>query len=256
MTSKTKNPIDDINRPSPLPHEPFFYFAAQKKDEDNSRSDSPLISPFGNTMVTSKVSATPGPYPMNVSDWNERVVRDAGPNSSKPMPPSRHAADLPRLAKDGYEWVWFPEGFWAEREDTESGRSQTNSKSQGWLTKGSSRKKSSGYKSNHTSDSDKPSSTSGTASTNLTPFGKFRSKSTGPTVQTETTKTQNSQQDSEAGPVLRSLQLLSPTHPHFVSPDGELEGLYCKMKRNIGMVVKPKQVRQDSRKWHLGAKLA
>lgn len=24
--------------------------------------------------------------------------------------------DLPRLAKEGYEWVWFPNGYWAERE--------------------------------------------------------------------------------------------------------------------------------------------
>ena len=26
------------------------------------------------------------------------------------------SADPPRQAKEGYEWVWFPEGYWAERE--------------------------------------------------------------------------------------------------------------------------------------------
>ncbi|KAH8879192.1 hypothetical protein GQ53DRAFT_849761 [Thozetella sp. PMI_491] len=50
-----------------------------------------------------------------------------GPSSGSRTPTTAHAAtpssgqsffglDPPRPAKDSYEWVWFPEGYWAERE--------------------------------------------------------------------------------------------------------------------------------------------
>jgi hypothetical protein len=35
--------------------------------------------------------------------------------------------DPPRLARDGYEWVWFPEGYWAERQTSR----RTSSKASG-----------------------------------------------------------------------------------------------------------------------------
>jgi hypothetical protein len=34
--------------------------------------------------------------------------------------------------------------------------------------------------------------------------------------------------------LLRGFQYMSPTYPHFRSPNGEPEGLYCKTKRGIG----------------------
>lgn len=39
-------------------------------------------------------------------------------NVATPLTPSmnRNGVDPPRPAKDGHEWVWYPEGFWAERE--------------------------------------------------------------------------------------------------------------------------------------------
>ena len=52
------------------------------------------------------------PHPRNVSDWNERVVRETAPY----LNPSQSVVDPPRPARYGYEWVWFPEGYWAERE--------------------------------------------------------------------------------------------------------------------------------------------
>ncbi|KAI1503847.1 hypothetical protein F5X99DRAFT_424845 [Biscogniauxia marginata] len=39
--------------------------------------------------------------------------------SSAPTTPSSYI-DPPRPAKEGYEWVWFPGGYWAEREVVES----------------------------------------------------------------------------------------------------------------------------------------
>ncbi|OBT91224.1 hypothetical protein VE02_00295 [Pseudogymnoascus sp. 03VT05] len=50
------------------------------------------------------------------------LFKDSGElNSSnnstpKPKPVSQTAADPPRPPMDGYEWVWFPAGYWAERE--------------------------------------------------------------------------------------------------------------------------------------------
>ncbi|KAB5572094.1 hypothetical protein GE09DRAFT_1216693 [Coniochaeta sp. 2T2.1] len=35
-----------------------------------------------------------------------------------PPPPPGVVVDPPRQAREGYEWVWFPDGFWAEREIT------------------------------------------------------------------------------------------------------------------------------------------
>ncbi|KFY34867.1 hypothetical protein V494_06410 [Pseudogymnoascus sp. VKM F-4513 (FW-928)] len=37
----------------------------------------------------------------------------------KPKPRSQTAADPPRPPMDGYEWVWYPAGYWAERETME-----------------------------------------------------------------------------------------------------------------------------------------
>ncbi|OBT52439.1 hypothetical protein VE04_07307 [Pseudogymnoascus sp. 24MN13] len=48
------------------------------------------------------------------------LFKDSGDSSNnstpKPKPVSRTAADPPRPPMLGYEWVWFPEGYWAERE--------------------------------------------------------------------------------------------------------------------------------------------
>ena len=49
----------------------------------------------------------------NITVWN------AGVSSTTPSPfghPQRNLVDPPRAPKSGYEWVWFPEGYWAERE--------------------------------------------------------------------------------------------------------------------------------------------
>jgi parafibromin len=49
----------------------------------------------------------------NITDWS------AGVSATSPSsfgPPVRNSVDPPRPAKPGNEWVWFPEGYWAERE--------------------------------------------------------------------------------------------------------------------------------------------
>jgi hypothetical protein len=49
--------------------------------------------------------------PINASVTTRRPERDAAPSS-----PPNLGIDPPRPAREGYEWVWFPEGYWAERE--------------------------------------------------------------------------------------------------------------------------------------------
>jgi parafibromin len=49
----------------------------------------------------------------SIKDWSAGV--DTTTLSSFD-PPVRNAIDPPRAPKPGFEWVWFPEGYWAERE--------------------------------------------------------------------------------------------------------------------------------------------
>ncbi|PMD47399.1 hypothetical protein L207DRAFT_560909 [Hyaloscypha variabilis F] len=51
-------------------------------------------------------------YP-NITNWSAGI-RTTSPSSFGP--PQRNPADPPRPPKSGHEWVWFPEGYWAERE--------------------------------------------------------------------------------------------------------------------------------------------
>ena len=51
-----------------------------------------------------------------IKDWSAGIKPIT---LSSPTPPSFTQADIvdpPRPTKSGFEWVWFPEGYWAERE--------------------------------------------------------------------------------------------------------------------------------------------
>lgn len=49
-----------------------------------------------------------------IEEWNDKNMDVSSPPGSWDEP--RHPADPPRPAKPGMEWVWFPQGYWAERE--------------------------------------------------------------------------------------------------------------------------------------------
>lgn len=62
------------------------------------------------------LTATP-PTPQSLSRLSPRstpTLRSAGGLSFTPRPGA--CLDPPRPPKEGFEWVWFPEGYWAERE--------------------------------------------------------------------------------------------------------------------------------------------
>ncbi|GAW10747.1 hypothetical protein ANO14919_000820 [Xylariales sp. No.14919] len=71
-------------------------------------------SRFPSASVASSINPDPG---TSLSSTPRQGLRELF--SSVGSIPS-HGIDPPRPAKDGYEWVWFPAGYWAEREIAET----------------------------------------------------------------------------------------------------------------------------------------
>lgn len=109
------------------------YFLARRRTAD-SDAVSPKDSPSGELSVQKTRSqksgaSTKGPRPRGLSisdsqsvmsrnqhirDWNESRMGLNSPSSIGCR--STQPLDPPRPARDGLEWVWFPDGYWAERE--------------------------------------------------------------------------------------------------------------------------------------------
>lgn len=49
-----------------------------------------------------------------IADWNEQATLMSS-SWTADKPETRYPVDPPRPPKQDYEWVWFPEGYWAER---------------------------------------------------------------------------------------------------------------------------------------------
>jgi hypothetical protein len=70
-----------------------------------------------------------------------RALISSAPSSS--LPTSTYGVDPPRPAREGFEWVWFPGGYWAERHRVElapvaSALMLKSSKWRKWSSRGSS----------------------------------------------------------------------------------------------------------------------
>jgi parafibromin len=145
----------------------------------------------------SSLSAT-GTRNPKVLDWNEKL----------------YSADPPRPAKDGFEWVWFPDGYWAERETP--GAFVKESKISSWFSSNVS-----------------PQTTTNAPSTH--PKHNSNNLLKGPT-EASTISQDTKKVDEVATPTMmrRSMQYMSPTHPHFTAPNGDPEGLFCRIKREVG----------------------
>ncbi|KAE8450547.1 hypothetical protein EG329_006278 [Mollisiaceae sp. DMI_Dod_QoI] len=89
---------------------------SQKTQKSGDSNKSKVISPHGNS-IGSGLSAS-SQY-RRIAEWNEKSIgASTGDLSLTPssFESQRHPADPPRPAKSGLEWVWFPDGYWAERE--------------------------------------------------------------------------------------------------------------------------------------------
>jgi parafibromin len=173
----------------------------------------------------------------NFTDWNNRRKSDfSGPDSCAST--QRHSVDPPRPPREGMEWVWFPEGYWAERERVEIDPKREQSPKK-WFNRSAVRKSSN--------------STHKTAAKSVP----FTTVIDVPRVQTGSLRRQTDTSDkasskrsdsnSHLSKVRRGLSFISPTYPHFISPSGQPEGLYCKTRRNVEgrFVQRPKLVRPE-----------
>lgn len=164
-------------------------------------------------------------YPQNVSDWNEKILRDS--RAGFVESPHRHAADPPRPPRDGFEWVWFPEGYWAEREWRDF-TPKKQKKGHKWFKRDP--------ESQVSNNSANKSASSGTPNIDR-PLVRIGSRSLGPSPHdsqsAEDGVVDSFSQQSTNNVLRRCLTFVNPTYPHFTSPDGKPEGLYCMTKRNL-----------------------
>ncbi|TGO57692.1 hypothetical protein BCON_0063g00500 [Botryotinia convoluta] len=164
------------------------------------------------------INQTPvqGPSHSN-SDWNEPRNFDI-----RPIVPQQ-GIDPPRPAREGYEWVWFPAGYWAERE-LPAGLSITNPEGlRSSKTYFFSRAAESG-------SNDSEGSTSPKGSRRF--WGSFSSRVvkqySGQSFKGSITSAISS---SKSERFLNTLQSMSPTYSRSDSPSVEPEGLCGKTKR-------------------------
>jgi hypothetical protein len=181
----------------------------------------------------------------SIENWQLAQADEETPSTTDDSS-QRGGMEPPRAPKPGWEWVWFPQGYWAEREITEPTRSPKWNKSPMW------RGLSYGKKSAGTS----PSNGQGTASSTPEQEVQVRQSfevtyakdsdetSASPPSQIVRRATGASQASSK---IIQGLKYVSPTYPHFVSPTGQPEGLYCKAKRNLGVGSnsRPKEVGEE-----------
>jgi parafibromin len=257
---KEANSFQTQRKPSEQ-HTPFSYLESDlpslflRRRKTNRSYDSTSISPIspsggaqdrkrsggysnksnidGNTssLASSSVSQT-SKHRLNVSDWNEKVVRESrSTNESQ----KSYAADPPRPPKHGFEWVWFPQGYWAEREILE--HTPKNRKSPHWWFS-----RSSGSRKDSTGSSGSKSKAPSTKTPTTTisapiKLGGSRSKSQDSSLLQgpNNVEGQAISFDFRSGSkrLVRGLQLMLPIFPRRTSPSGERKGLNDKTRKGL-----------------------
>jgi len=205
-------------------------FSLQYQDSPTSYPDSSQVSPRGDTLRTPALNAggvacnlgsgSQPPLPKiadslspKVSDWNEKVIWETRQATQAQQ------THPPRSAREGYEWVWFPEGYWAEREQLTLPH-KTRKRRPRWFDRSS---KLSGNPS--PGNLSEPSSSKLTSSKSFDVFTGKASMSG--------SRERSGSKGSQGSKIVRGFQYMSPTYPHFKSPAGEPEGLYSKAKRVV-----------------------
>lgn len=198
------------------------YFTNAKKEKDGfaPNTSSPLSQRGSIRAHPSSATLASEAHEAGVADWNERVVQEEPQTQTV-----RHPGDPPRPAKEGYEWVWYPEGFWAERP-----LNKGDEKSTGWFSKSSSNRRS-------VYESMSPGKRESVSPTSLRQNSPINKSTT--TEHSRSPKARKSHGSTV-------LQMLSPTYPHFVSPKGKPESLYRKVRRSIGASRDAKRARNYS----------
>ena len=169
------------------------------------------------TVSSASFSSQISNYRQKVSNWNVKVLRETKSEIVKPQP--LPAVQPPRPPRDGFEWVWFAEGYWAERERRGSTRKKQKSR-QKWFRRDA-------------------------RSQSSSPSVKMCMKSSSPpkiklpqitvddcqTVHDEVIESV-SRRSSNMN-LRQGIGFTNPTHPYTNALDGELGGLYYKTKRYL-----------------------
>ncbi|KAM3085194.1 hypothetical protein ACMFMG_003623 [Clarireedia jacksonii] len=256
---KSERNLDGLRTPNTSPEfsTPIGSYFSIKRAKKGASDESSAKSPFfgggskrkkSTTTTEDQQSPDSKPRTPNVDDWNVTRMYDAKPaTGSLPSPPPRprtddsmsgwctpteeikpftvnHPVDPPRPAREGHEWVWFPEGYWAERERTAFHDPRAIPK----------RRKSTRiitwFKSNQRSNTGSEDSWS-PKSSRRPPGSSFSKKSSRKSGRESNSGSAISLSKSER--FFKGLQSISPLYPRYISPSGQPEGLYCKTKRSI-----------------------
>jgi hypothetical protein len=153
-------------------------------------------------------------------DWHLTGASYSPPSSSQGT--NNNSVDPPRPPKAGFEWVWFPEGYWAERERHDISPSKEGSKPRWWRRK---------------------SKVVGQTDTNRTHVNfevpKIKIGSIMSRRASSLCRRKSESDFQKSNKVFSSIHLVDSTIPpsfHY----GPLEGLYCKAKRSIKEQLSPK----------------
>lgn len=195
-----------------------------------------------------------GGHPLNVSDWNEKVVSDPVPTAPKLLP--KRNIDPPCPPRTGSEWVWFPEGYWAEREIAVA-KTRTQSQVQKWFGKksrrqsGSASPKITGKRKkvpstiyNEAAATSKISSKNSTLPSSIK-NEEGKSDRSSPAKSSMAGGNPTSDTSSKSGGdsrIRRGFRFMSNLHPHIPASVGEHGKWYAKTKKGFNAVRKGKLV--------------
>lgn len=109
-----------IHRSGNLDSDEISYFLARRPTSTGDNTSESEVSPFGLSRPATLQRRSP--YKRSeVSDeskWGSQY--DSADTVKRQVSAvASNFADPPRPAREGMEWVWFPEGYWAERERRE-----------------------------------------------------------------------------------------------------------------------------------------
>jgi hypothetical protein len=199
-----------------------------KIDSAGKSTDSKINNP---SSITSSVSKT-SKYPLNVSDWNEKVVRETTSTNIQPSP--EHAVDPPRSPRAGHEWVWFSEGYWAERESFHN-TSKNRKSRQKWFSLSKGRR--------HSGSRNSKIASSNSTSNKRLKVGESKTSVISPRKGTSVGDNISSadSRGSRGAKLLKGLRHISPFRPQSTLPASEHKDLPRKPKR--GLLWKRKAVR-------------
>lgn len=174
----------------------------------------------------------------NLSDWSGSSMLDSPSEYGTYQP--QHPADPPRPARNGLEWVWFPDGYWAEREvrDMVSRKRPRPVERPRWWNRASSERKksrSTGQQSvngnNTPPTTDLPKIKIGSAKTSGDPSTNSRRSSK---LSNPITKTHSSSKEPPFGFQFMRQPEASDHSPNIdIDTVDEQLGLYCRAKKNI-----------------------